>query len=164
MPRRRGDDEKESRPLLSDARREQLSDAREAAVISRRRKQLLRLEAEIREVRSKLEADMRRQRAADAKETGENDAEAKTQAKRQRTESKADVRQEEEVVAVPLSAEEACSAAGLALRRCAEARRDEKTNRKAAAKIVDAPQPQIMMRVPSSRRTSARTHRRRSNR
>ena len=63
---------------------------------------------------------MRRKKAADA---GENDAEAKTQAKRQRTESKGDVRQEEEIVAAPLSAEEACSAAGLALRRCAEARR-----------------------------------------
>lgn len=159
MPRRRDDDEKASRPLLSDARREQLSEAREAAVISRRRKQLLRLEAEMREVRSKLEADIKRQKATDAKATGEHDAQAKSQAKRER---KADSQQEEVLVAASLNAEEACSAAGLALRQCAEARREEKANRKAAAKIVDAPQPQIMSRVPSSRHTSARSHRRRS--
>ena len=41
---------------------------------------------------------MKRQKAADAKATGENDAEAKTQAKRQRTEIKGDVQQEEERV------------------------------------------------------------------
>ena len=107
---------------------------------------------------------MKRQKAADTKTTGENDAEAKTQAKRQRTEIKGDVQQEEEIVAATLSAEEACSAAGLALRRCAEERREEKTNRKVAAKIVDTLQPQIMVRGPLSRRTSARTHRRRTNR
>ena len=41
-----------------------------------------------------MEVDMKRQKAADAKATGENDAEAKTQAKRQRTEIKGDVQQE----------------------------------------------------------------------
>ena len=82
---------------LSEAQINQRTDARSKAVIARRLKQLQRLKAQVREVIKKL-------------------AEAGVEVEPLETKSDAAVNPESEV--------EICSKAGLALRRCAKARRE----------------------------------------
>ena len=95
-------------PALSDAQIIQRTNARTKAVVSRRLKQLKRLHAEMREVIAKL---------------AEAGVEVEVQALHIGIKSDVDEKKPTE------SEREVCSAAGVALRRCAKARREARAAR-----------------------------------